>query len=439
MAQKKNYSRYFIILQEDEKGYATSTDKLPSGYLKLENKNDKCKVSYYVQNLKKEPVPYYMILICNKKEVKKIIRIGELNIDDYGRADVTYEYPIDSIGGSKISMDKISGAAIVKFLDSNIISVMSGFASTDIPQWKGFEMVDNSTRVKKEEKTADANNSIFDEYEKSIEKVKTVNKEDKSDVEQVNKIINEIKTNKDELKHDDLSKQERDNKDNNSEDKDLNLKAEKAEQIKTHRKDEKKVEIKAERKDEKKVETKAERNDEKKVEIEVEKEPKAEPEKENITYANDNIENRNTGEYPLGAANEFFRGISHGLEEVEELSRHIKKCTWYKVKVKSINDLYKCDDYNKYTVLYYPMLSYYPYIKQYGHYIIGYKFNNEGRMKYLVYGVPGRKSRREQPYGGKSGFVTWIPLDHGEEDEDSMGYWLMFYDFRNSTIIIPVK
>lgn len=416
MAQKKNYSRYFIILQEDEKGYATSTDKLPSGYLKLENKNDKCKVSYYVQNLKKEPAPYYMILICNKKEVKKIIRIGELNIDDYGRADVTYEYPIDSIGGSKISMDKISGAAIVKFLDSNIISVMSGFASTDIPQWKGFEMIDNSPRVKKEEKPADANNSIFDEYEKSIEEVKTANNEDKSGMEQVNKVINESETHEDELKQDDSNNQERDNKDNNSEDKDLNLNAEKAEEIK------------------------AERKDEKKVEIETEKEPEKEAEKENITYADDDsLENRNTGKYPLGAVGEFFRGISQGLEEIKELSPEIKKCTWYKVNIKSINDMYNCADYNKYTVLYYPMISYYPYIKQYGHYIIGYKFNNEGKMKYLVYGVPGKKSRQEQPYGGKSGFVTWIPLKRGEEDEDSMGYWLMFYDFRNSTIIIPVK
>lgn len=408
MAQKKNYSRYFIILQEDEKGYATSTDKLPSGYLKLENKNDKCKVSYYVQNLKKEPAPYYMILICNKKEVKKIIRIGELNIDDYGRADVTYEYPIDSIGGSKISMDKISGAAIVKFLDSNIISVMSGFASTDIPQWKGFEMIDNSARAKKEDKPADANNSIFDEYEKNIEAVKAVNKEDKSGVEQVNKVINESETHEDELKYKDSNQMERDNKDNvNSEDKNNSLNAEK-EEIEAERKDEAKVDI--------------------------------ETEKENITYEDDdNFEDRNKNEYPLGAVGEFFRGISHGLEELKELNHEIKKCTWYKVDIKNINDMYNCSDYNKYTVLYYPMISYYPYIKQYGHYIIGYKFNNEGKMKYLVYGVPGKKSRQEQPYGGKSGFVTWIPLKHGEEDEDSMGYWLMFYDFRNSTIIIPVK
>lgn len=397
MAQKKNYSRYFIILQEDEKGYATSTDKLPSGYLKLENKNEKCKVSYYVQNLKKEPAPYYMILICNKKEVKKIIKIGELNIDDYGRADIAYEYPIDNIGGSKISMDKISGAAIVKLLDSNIISVMSGFASTDIPQWKGFEMVDNSIRIKEDEKHVE-NNSIFDEYEKSIEAVKIVNKEDKTELEQSKKTTKENETYEDEPMQ-----------------------------------DEPKV-------DESKYEEKINTVDVNREPIKDELNTEKETEKENITYADDNQSaNRNKNKNPLGAVGEFFRDISEGLEELKELSHEIKRCTWYKVNIKNINDMYNYANYNKFTVLYYPMISYYPYIKQYGHYVIGYKCNSDGKIKYLVYGIPGKKCRQEQPYGGKSGFVTWIPLEEGIEGENSMGYWLMFYDFRNSTILIPVK
>ncbi|MDF2881910.1 MAG: hypothetical protein K0R54_2467 [Clostridiaceae bacterium] len=357
-----------------------------------------------------------MILICNKKEVKKIIKIGELNIDDYGRADITYEYPIDSICDSKISMDKISGAAIVKLLDSNIISVMSGFASTDIPQWKGFEMVDNSVRTMEDDKPAETN-SIFDEYEKSIEEVKAVNKEDKSEAEQVKRNINESETYEDETKYENSKQQERDNKNNiKSEDTSSSINNEKEAEVEEAEVEE----VEVERKDDKKIEKEAK--------------------KENITFAGDDeLENRNINKYPLGAVGEFFRGISQGLEELKELSHEIKKCTWYKVDIKNINDMYNCADYNKYTVLYYPMISYYPYIKQYGHYILGYKFNNEGKMKYLVYGVPGKKCRQEQPYGGKSGFVTWIPLKHGEEHEDSMGYWLMFYDFRNSTIIIPVK
>lgn len=44
LANKKSYSRYFIILQEDEKGHSISPEKQSSGYAKIEMKNDKCKV-----------------------------------------------------------------------------------------------------------------------------------------------------------------------------------------------------------------------------------------------------------------------------------------------------------------------------------------------------------------------------------------------------------
>ncbi|HAG42532.1 MAG TPA: hypothetical protein DCL31_03005, partial [Clostridium sp.] len=120
MTPKKSYSRFFIILQEDEKGYSLDQDKAPSGYAKLEMKNNKCKLSYYVQNVNKQKGPCHMVLICDKKDTKKIMKIAKMNIDDYGRADVTYEYDMNNIANSGIGADKIAGAAIVKFDDSKI-------------------------------------------------------------------------------------------------------------------------------------------------------------------------------------------------------------------------------------------------------------------------------------------------------------------------------
>lgn len=176
MAQKKSYSRYFIILQEDEKGYALASDKLPTGYVKLELKNDKCKVSYYVQNLKKESAPYYMTLILGKKGINKIIKIGELNIDNYGRAEVCYEYLANNIADTGMSMDNVSGAAVAKLLDKNVISVLSGFLTSDIPKWREYEIIEPKVREakeelekEKEEDEAIEEKSIFDKYEESIE------------------------------------------------------------------------------------------------------------------------------------------------------------------------------------------------------------------------------------------------------------------------------
>ena len=141
MTTKKSYSRYFIILQEEEKGYSLASDKLPSGYAKFEIKNDKCRVTYYVQNLKKETGPYHMILICNKKDIKKIIKLGELNIDDHGRTEVVYEYNNEDIDSSGIGVEKVVGAAIVKFADTNIIPVMVGFITTETQEdWKQYSL-----------------------------------------------------------------------------------------------------------------------------------------------------------------------------------------------------------------------------------------------------------------------------------------------------------
>ena len=180
MTPKKSYSRYFIILQEDEKGYSLDSDKIPSGYAKLEMKNNKCKISYYVQNLRKEKQPYYMILICGKKDVNKIIKLGKLNIDDYGRVDISHEYDMENIADTGISAEKIIGAAIVKFLDTNVISIMSGFSTSDKPnEWKNYKIADFN-KEKKETRTDDIINE-FDEYEQSIEliKIKSDEKDDK--------------------------------------------------------------------------------------------------------------------------------------------------------------------------------------------------------------------------------------------------------------------
>ena len=131
-----------------------------------------------------------------------------------------------------------------------------------------------------------------------------------------------------------------------------------------------------------------------------------------------------------------FNDIVEDFEGVEDICLEIKRCKWHKVNVKSLEETSYDRNYNKYNVVYYPMVSYYAYIKKYGHYLLGYKKDLENKMKYLVYAIPGCNCKIDQPFEGKSGFVTWVP---GKRGEEYFGYWLMFYDFKNSTIVIPVK
>jgi hypothetical protein len=392
---KKSYSRYFIILQEDEKGYSLDSDKIPSGYAKLEMKNNKCKISYYVQNLRKEKQPYYMILICGKKDVNKIIKVGKLNIDDYGRVDVSHEYDMENIADTGVSAEKIIGAAIVKFLDTNVISIMSGFSTSDKPnEWKNYKIAD-SNEEKKETRTDDIVNE-FDEYEQSIELIKIKNNEE------IVKVVEPLETEKNVDAEVDIEQRE---SVENAEVPEISEIPEKLEE---------------------KLEEKTKVNDPQDA-------PYVSRDKDKKQDKED--ESKDKEEYPKGAMGDFFKAVAQDFDEVHDFSKEIKWCKWYKVPVHSLESMYDFSDYNKYTIAYYPMICYYPYIKNHKSFMLGYKCDSTGKMKYIVYGIPGSRAKAHQPYGGKTGFVTWI----SDKENDEMGHWLMFYDFKKSTIVVPLK
>ena len=149
------------------------------------------------------------------------------------------------------------------------------------------------------------------------------------------------------------------------------------------------------------------------------------------------IDNFNDTNY-IGMSNNtrsYFENIAKGFEPYNQSFKDIDNCKWYRVNVDSINDLCDESDYNKYTLAYYPMINYYPYISKNNHFLLGYKYNEKGEIKYIIYGIPGSKDKEEQPYGGKTGFVTWT----NNNNNRSHGYWFMFYDFKNSSIVVPIK
>ncbi|MBU3179931.1 DUF7922 domain-containing protein [Clostridium psychrophilum] len=419
MTPKKNYSRYFIILQEDEKGYSLDSDKIPSGYAKLEMKNSKCKISYYVQNLRKEKQPYYMVLICGKKDVNKIIKVGKLNIDDHGRVDIFYEYDMDNIAETNISAEKIIGAGIVKFLDANVISIMSGFSTTDKPSdWKNYKLAD-SNKDKKETRSEDVVNE-FDEYEQSIELIKVKGNEAAEHLE-IQKDVQE-KEEKKRVESKDVKSLEDVKNADKEVDNSLESKKNIDEEDTKQRVEAENIEIQ-ELPDEN-IESKSSEDN---YDIDRHKNKECKPNKK------ENSDSKK--EYPKGDMGNFFKAVAKDFVEVPNFSNEIKWCTWYKVPVHDLENMYDLSDYNKYTIAYYPMICYYPYIRNYKSFMLGYKCDSNGYMKYIVYGIPGTKAKAHQPYGGKTGFVTWI----ADKDNDEMGHWLMFYDFKNSTIVVPIK
>lgn len=396
MASNNRLYRNFVILQEDERGYSNSSDKTLSGYSKIEAKGDKCKISFYAQNLKKDSDNYYMMIICCKKDMKQIVNLGPIEVTDTGKAEATKEYNVSNIGGLDIQFDKISGTAIAKIKDGIPIFVMCGFLNGQQPSdnWKNY------TIIKAKEVRARATEKVAE---------------------------------------------------------------------KEHKKDPRKPEIKVEKSKDKVIEstvveaqvidepiienTKRDDEDSKKV-IEVESE--SEQEVENLKEAKeryfqrenlrgkfedyedeieDNKEFDPVSNKIRGSIGEYFESIVEGFDRDYDSINELKYTKWYKIPVHDLHEMCNMSNYNKYTLAYYPMLNYYPYIKKYGYFMLGYKCDSQGNLKHIIYAIPGKKDKDEQPYDGRTGFVTWVNLNGKDKD----GCWLMFYDFKNSTVVVPMK
>lgn len=393
MVAKKNYSRYFIILQEDEKGFALEKDKAPSGYVKLEKKNNKCKVSYYAQNLNLEKQPYHLVLICEHKNEKGIAELNKVTIDENGKLDIAKEYESNNVCDMHIDMEKILGAAIVKMVDDSIISIMSGFISQDSSgNWKSYPIIKNqevSEKLRTDEKQRLEGKEEKEDKEDNPEKSKK-------------ELFDEYENRIDEKRKNKLEDYEEDDEDDESE----------YEHETRHKHSKKK-------------------NKEEDWECEEDK-----CEEKQYKYEDEYKEHYNKeNEYPIGMVGDFFKSLVECFEKEKNLTEELKYCSWYKIPVGSIEDLYDMSDYDRYTVIYYPMLVYYAYIQKHKYFDLGFKCNESGKIQYLIYAIPGDKNKEEQPFGGKTGFVTWVSC----EEKEHKGYWLMFYDIRNSSVVVPVK
>lgn len=364
MSQINKLYRNFIILQEDERGHSTTSDKTLSGYSKIEAKGEKCKVSFYAQNLRKDNYDYNIMLICNKRDSKQLIDLGKMPISESGKGECTKEYFVDNIAGLDIEFDKISGAAIVKMKDGTPVFIMCGFMNGEQPSenWKNYKVV----------KAVEGSNKPKMEMPK-----------------------------KESEKKSDKKKDYKDNKKN---------KPQECEKCKDNKKD---------------CENSSSHGEK------VDPRGKFEEYEDSIqSNSNDTFEVR-------GSVGEYFEGIARGFENCKDKYDEIKYCKWYRVDVNDLYEMCNMSNYNKYTVAYYPMLNYYPYIKKHGKFMLGYKCDRSGELKYIVYGVPGKKDKDDQPYEGKTGFVTWVSDD--DSNRDGMGCWLMFYDFKNSTVVVPMQ
>lgn len=515
MAHNKLY-RNFIILQEDKKNKSSSNDKALSGYAKIEAKGEKCKITFYAQNLKEDD-DYAIVLICYKKDLKQIIDIGPLTVNKVGKGEACIEYYSDNIAGLSLGYDKISGAGICKknngYMDFSMYGFMNGVKPED--NWKKMKVVssydknnvskqkynDKKTKDKKLEYKKIDDEKLKDKKEESLKdtkleykkleddkkyKEKTSNEKDNYNLEDndnIKEYCDEEKYNRDDtidssdtlddsniidvdniievnntLDNNDVrseikesDNEESDEDDNELDDENRGKKKHNHDHCKKHEHykniDKYNHDKCHDHKDfeHHKHEEVCMHHKNYDYDYDVKQYKKHNHEHycdrdnlaENFQDYERQIEEQRLDPYDFnlrGKIGNFFENLAKGFDEVKEGFKELPYCKWFKVPINDIDDMCNTKDYNKYSIIYYPMLNYYPYIKKYGYFMTGYKCDSKGNLKYLVYAIPGKKDREEQPYGGKSGFVTWCKKEY-----DDTGFWLMFYDYKNSTIVVPSK
>ena len=429
MTHKKTYSRIFIILQEMKKNLGISSDKIPNGYVKLEIKNTKCKICFYVQNLKPMAKDYKMLLLSGDKNDGKAIDLGKAKIDDNGKCEINIEKSMDNLANNDISIDKIIGAAIAIVDGGKIDGVMCGFSIKDIPEdWTKYKLVKEDDDYNTQEKPKEIKEIEKSKETKKKEEVKEYKEAEKKEECKGEKEINQCNEEK-EVYCDDR-KHEKQQDEIYSTDDIINPQnsLQELEQEETQ-------------------EEKAGIGNEANQTMEKSSKTESSNTMKNNTKSNamdfdgyeETIKGNLKNSFFRGASGEFFEYLVSGLEEVKDVMPEIKKCKWYKIRVKTLDDLYYITDYRKYSMIYYPMVNNYPYICKYGHYLFGYKLDENNNLKYMLYAVPGTKHPYDQPYGGKTGYVMWLPMEKGKEGEKDPGYWIMFYDFKDATVCVPAK
>lgn len=369
----------FIILQEDDKGFSLD-DKKPSGYIKIEIRDLKFKIFYYVQNIDSQNT-YNLNLIINNDSKIEVISIGEINADNNGKIDVSYDFD-ESI------LENICGGAIcVKTIKGDLKFPVSGFLpKKKISNWKVSQIREIKNRYFKRD-----NNISECGASKLTNKKSSVDLENK-DLSTKENNLNEFKNNK--SSNNDFEKYEESIKNIIDDSK------ESYEEAENHINALKKLLVKDDGKIEKMLKALL-----------------------------PDLNNRNVhinSDYNY----RFFFNVLNEFDEISSLN--YDGYVFFRVNVNKFSQLkdMKNNDNIKYAIVYYPMISMYPYFKDKGYFIIGLNYDGNRGISNLVYGIEVDDGMENVfPYDGHTGFNKYI-YDY----ENYKGYHIMEYDYKECIV-----
>lgn len=440
MSAKKSYNRFFIIFQEEDKGFGIAIDKQPTGYTKIETRNGRCKITVYVQNLSRDKGPYVCRLLDASTDNVLIATLGEIKLDETGRGDTWWEYKEEDIANTGRSIEKFNVAAIM--VDGEKLQApLAGYTSKEKQPWR--EKLLEASRQKEDESRKDEETRHDDnemELEEEAKKFKEYEEMLKKDLEEIHKKEEEKegqeyrkgkgdkkdkdkcedehdKWIKDHDKHDDKYDDKHDDKHDDKYD------------DKCDDKHDDKYDDKCDDKHEEKHEDKYKEDKKEKLDIK-DMESNCQWTSNMDTYLKDNKDK------PHDNADAFHE-ILKDYEEDKDLEEEFNNTRWWKIPYNEYETYKGKVSYEHYCAVHhlkmaYPYMNYIKYFKKCGYSYFGIKYDKDGEVKYLMYGIEGNKTPQDQPYMGMTGFVKWI-----KPAKKDKGIWIMYFNPYNGCIMIP--
>jgi hypothetical protein len=435
VSEKRLYQRYFVILNQGDRGYGIPGGKEPTGYAKIEVRSNNGRMTALFQNLKQidNNKGFYKVYMVSKSGGSVTpVKVGPVEVDQWGKGNVEWEFnPVD-VGGSGLDIEKfniVTLAYIPEPLDKDIsicFPLVGHLKKDTNVQWKEevikqlmaiAGIMPNILKQKPEQEAIEREATEQEVTEQdATEQDQRAMPCDKIEDDPIGRTGDRGET-KTQVNGDTLSSDE------------VN--------VNWHTDGQNQGSPSDETDDRAGVEQSRERDtggNDRDNDIQGMDDIEADESRHASWYGADKGHGgyQSYGGYCFWDRMEwYYKRLFSSYMTVQPFDKEIKGVEWVRVDIqKSYNPAYTQN---------YFMNQFYGFMANpYDHYIIGIQ-QEDGRPKYIIYGMPGRYIREEQPFGGQTGYVYWHPAKGQKSYPGAFGYWMAYIDVISGTIAFPKK
>lgn len=154
------YRRIYIMLDQDEKGCSLYKDRELSGYLKVEMRSSRGRVTVALQNL--NPNFTYNVKLFKNSDNPVIADFGAVRVDEKGRGGAEWTFDTDNIQDKGIKFEEFSVAFVEADDGTNKLIPLSSIMDKKRFNWKSLYKKYLSSLVSDNEKFMDKSSDYYD-------------------------------------------------------------------------------------------------------------------------------------------------------------------------------------------------------------------------------------------------------------------------------------